>query len=144
MTITQEVYSINIALQQFSVTYFSILAAGPWAFTTPGQDSLPLVQSVSGAVLSFTAQGSQIALDFNSWDMGVSISAPVPPLPPPPPPPLPVILTSTQVRAIAIGVINARLAYATVKMKTELHSVKNPTIDSLKAALYVLVSDLTP
>ena len=140
-------HAINIALQQLSATYFNLLAAGPWAFTTPGQDSLPLVESVSGATLKFTPQGAQVSLDFNSWDAGVPISVPVPsppPPPPPPPPPLPVILTSAQVRAIAIGVINARLAYATVKMKTELHSVKNPTIDSLKAALYVLVADLTP
>lgn len=47
-----------------------LLAAGPWAFTITGQDSLPLILDGSTAELRFTPAGQVIALDYAAWETG--------------------------------------------------------------------------
>ena len=48
----------------------SLLASGPWAFTILGQDSLPLVQDGSSAVLKMTPAGQAVRDDYAFWDAG--------------------------------------------------------------------------
>lgn len=50
-----------------------LMAAAPWAFTIPGQDSIPLIQDGSSAVLAYTPAGKAIADDYASWDAGKSL-----------------------------------------------------------------------
>ena len=57
---------MDLALQKLP----GILAAGPWAFTIKGQDTLPLVEDGSTATLKFTAAGKAIAADYAAWDAG--------------------------------------------------------------------------
>jgi hypothetical protein len=47
-----------------------LLAAGPWAFTVTGEDSLPLIQSGDGDELQFTPAGQVIANDYAAWNLG--------------------------------------------------------------------------
>ncbi|BDI30981.1 hypothetical protein CCAX7_30320 [Capsulimonas corticalis] len=61
-----------------------------WAWTTPGQDGLPLVKSVNGAELTLSASGEKIAAYYRHWRDGETVSAdadvadasPVTPAPP--------------------------------------------------------------
>ena len=47
-----------------------LMAAGPWAFTIAGQDSLPLVTNGATATLQLTPAGQAIATDYATWDAG--------------------------------------------------------------------------
>ena len=47
-----------------------LVAAGPWAFTIPGQDSLALVQDGSTASLKMTPSGQAVFDDYALWNAG--------------------------------------------------------------------------
>lgn len=67
----------------------NVMGVAAWAWTTPGQDSLNLVQNVAGAVLTLTATGQSIANIYQAWMTGQS-PAPAPaPAPTPAPAPVP-------------------------------------------------------
>ena len=63
-----------------------VIALSAWAWTTPGQDSLNLVQSVDGASLTLTDTGKAIAGFYAAWKAGTPLPPPV--ITPPPPPPV--------------------------------------------------------
>ena len=46
-----------------------------WAWTTPGQDVLKLVQSVNGASLRLSPTGEALREDYAAWRRGESIRA---------------------------------------------------------------------
>lgn len=50
-----------------------LMAAGPWAFTIAGQDSLPLIQDGSTAELKFTPAGQAVADSYRAWNAGKRI-----------------------------------------------------------------------
>lgn len=54
--------------QAIQSTHFAGESA--WAWTTPGQDSIPLIKSVDGAVLTFTEDGAAIDSWQHSWAKG--------------------------------------------------------------------------
>lgn len=58
---------MNRALQNLTP---APLAAGPWAFTVKGQDSLPLVENGTTAVLHLTSTGQTVADAYSQWDAG--------------------------------------------------------------------------
>ena len=78
-------------------TFDAALAAIPnikgvaaWAWTTPGQDSLPLVKGVNGALMTLTPDGDALAADYAVWATGAKVVPPAPvvpvvPVTPPPP-----------------------------------------------------------
>ena len=78
-----------------------VLALAAWAWTTPGQDSLNLVQSVDGASLNLTSAGQTIANIYAAWTAGTALPAPLTP-PVIPPVIVPVVsgLTSAEVTAL--------------------------------------------
>lgn len=59
-------HAVDRALQSLH----GLLAAAPWAFTIPGQDSLPLIKDGSTAQLVYTPAGEAIAHDYARWDAG--------------------------------------------------------------------------
>lgn len=58
---------LQTALQQLSP---GLLAAGPWAFTVAGQDSLPLVADGSTTELQLTPAGKVVVEFFAAWNAG--------------------------------------------------------------------------
>ena len=58
---------MNLAIQNLPP---GLVAAGPWAFTIPGQDSLALVQDGSSASLKMTPSGQAIFDDYALWNAG--------------------------------------------------------------------------
>jgi hypothetical protein len=58
---------IDSALQKLPP---GLMAAGPWAFTIAGEDSIPLVLDGSTAELRMTPAGQVIMDDYAAWDAG--------------------------------------------------------------------------
>ncbi len=59
-------HSIDRTLQDLP----GVVAAGPWAFTVKGQDTLPLIENGDTAELSYTPSGRAIADDYAAWNRG--------------------------------------------------------------------------
>jgi len=54
----------------------NVIGVAAWAWTTPGQDSLNLVQSVDGAALTLTPTGQSIASIYAAWRTGQALPVP--------------------------------------------------------------------
>jgi len=67
----------------------NITGVAAWAWTTPGQDSLNLVQSIDGAALTLTPVGQGIANIYSAWRTGQAPSVPAVSVPASPAPALP-------------------------------------------------------
>ena len=55
-----------------------------WAWNFPGRDSLNLVQSINGALETYTPDGDKILGYYATWMSGAAVQLPPPPPPPPP------------------------------------------------------------
>lgn len=90
----------------------NVIGVAAWAWTTPGQDSLNLVQSVDGAALTLTPTGQSIASIYAAWRTGQALPVPatsapaspaVPAAPPAAPAPAAPGVTLADVQALLIA-----------------------------------------
>ena len=115
--------AFNAALQGLANVY----GYGAWAWTTPGDDSIPLVLSVNGAMLNLDAVGQALIGYYATWNAGKLITDSVPVVNPPAPP------TTGSPPATGSGSTGLSLA----EIDTEIQKVLN-------AAGFELAADVPP
>ncbi len=124
-----------------------------WAWTTPGQDEINLLDSTAGGMLTPGTVGLQILRCYHQWQMAETLPAPAPTSTPPPDSaahpvtgataqaPTPSGLTSAQVQAIADSEITLHLA--DVQALTQQEQALSSQVQDLAARLAAAEAKIT-
>ncbi|MEO7719765.1 MAG: cellulase family glycosylhydrolase [Capsulimonas sp.] len=71
----EEYHSTSAAFHAALTDIPNLKGVAAWAWTTPGQDGLPLVKSVDGAQLTLSPDGEKITAYYRQWRDGQTLSA---------------------------------------------------------------------